>query len=310
MDKWLETSSILREESDGLDGENAIAVGVVSARAGSAGVDEVAETAAQRVAPFRAGETGEEAGEAQEQAGQKEQAERKPIAWLREAKIFKGDELVLKEVNFSIAEGEFVYLVGRVGSGKSSLIETLTGQIPLEEGSGAVCGFSLERLRRKQVPYLRRSIGVVFQDFKLLMDMTVEKNLQFALRATGWRDRLRIEGRIEEVLKLVGLSHKQYKMPHQLSGGEQQRVTIARALLNDPQLILADEPTGNLDPDTSEGIVQILLGLAARGKSVLMATHNASLVSLYPATTYRCADMRLARLEQQGALLDLSRLTW
>lgn len=242
--------------------------------------------------------------------GRAESSTAEPVAWLRDAKIFKGDELVLSEVNFSIAEGEFVYLVGRVGSGKSSLIETLTGQIPLDEGRGAVCGFSLEHLKRRQIPYLRRSIGVVFQDFKLLMDMTVEKNLRFALRATGWRDRRRVEARIEEVLRLVGLSHKQYKMPHQLSGGEQQRVAIARALLNDPQLILADEPTGNLDPDTSEGILRVLQGLTARGKSVLMATHNATLVSLYPAPTYRCADMRLARLEPQGARLDLSRLTW
>lgn len=237
-----------------------------------------------------------------------EETERHQVAWLRDAKIFKGDQLVLKEVNFSISEGEFIYLVGRVGSGKSSLIETLTGQIPLLEGSGGVCGFSLEHLKRRQVPYLRRSIGIVFQDFKLLMDKSVEKNLQFALRATGWSDRRKIDGRIEEVLQLVGLSHKQYKMPHQLSGGEQQRVTIARALLNDPQFILADEPTGNLDPDTSEGILQILRGLASRGKSVLMATHNASLVSLYPAPTYRCADMRLSRTEQQGALLDLSKM--
>lgn len=246
--------------------------------------------------PMASGEPGQEGG--------------KPVAWLRDAKIYKGDQLVLKDVNFSIAAGEFVYLVGRVGSGKSSLIETLTGQIPLAEGQGEVCGFSLGRLKRRQVPYLRRSIGVVFQDFKLLMDKTVEKNLQFALCATGWRDRRGIETRIEEVMKLVGLSHKQYKMPHQLSGGEQQRVTIARALLNDPQFILADEPTGNLDPDTSEGILQILQGLAARGKSVLMATHNASLVSLYPATTYRCADTHLVRVERQGSLLDLSMLTW
>lgn len=250
----------------------------------------------------------EEGSAMREEERTQEETERHQVAWLRDAKIFKGDQLVLKEVNFSISEGEFIYLVGRVGSGKSSLIETLTGQIPLLEGSGSVCGFSLEHLKRRQVPYLRRSIGIVFQDFKLLMDKSVEKNLQFALRATGWSDRRKIDGRIEEVLQLVGLSHKQYKMPHQLSGGEQQRVTIARALLNDPQFILADEPTGNLDPDTSEGILQILRGLASRGKSVLMATHNASLVSLYPAPTYRCADMRLSRTEQQGALLDLSKM--
>lgn len=250
----------------------------------------------------------EEESAMREEERTQEETERHQVAWLRDAKIFKGDQLVLKEVNFSISEGEFIYLVGRVGSGKSSLIETLTGQIPLLEGSGSVCGFSLEHLKRRQVPYLRRSIGIVFQDFKLLMDKSVEKNLQFALRATGWSDRRKIDGRIEEVLQLVGLSHKQYKMPHQLSGGEQQRVTIARALLNDPQFILADEPTGNLDPDTSEGILQILRGLASRGKSVLMATHNASLVSLYPAPTYRCADMRLSRTEQQGALLDLSKM--
>jgi len=230
------------------------------------------------------------------------------VAYLKGAKIYRGDQLVLQEVDFSIAEGEFVFLVGRVGSGKSSLIETLTGQTLLVEGCGEVCGFSLNKLKRRQIPYLRRSIGIVFQDFKLLMDKSVEKNLQFALRATGWRDRKEIDQRIKEVLKLVGLSHKQYKMPHQLSGGEQQRVAIVRALLNDPQLILADEPTGNLDPDTSEGILKILRELTARGKSVLMAAHNATLVSLYPAATYRCSDMRLTHVEQQNALLDLSML--
>lgn len=249
-------------------------------------------------------------GAADEAAGGVAGGEGARVAWLEGAKIVKGDQLVLKDVNFSISAGDFVYLVGRVGSGKSSLIETLTGQVPLVGGRGEVCGFSLERLKRRQVPYLRRRIGVVFQDFKLLMDRSVESNLQFALRATGWRDKYDIAQRIDEVLKLVGLAHKQYKMPHQLSGGEQQRVTIARALLNAPQFILADEPTGNLDPETSEGILQLLRGLAEHGTSVLMATHNASLVSLYPAPTYRCVDMRLDYVAAQDARLDLSMMTW
>lgn len=228
-----------------------------------------------------------------------------PIVWLKDAKIAKGANLVLQQVNFSVMPGDFIYLVGRVGTGKSSLIETLTGQLPLAGGDGEVCGYSLPYLTRKQIPYLRRRLGVVFQDFKLLMDRSVTKNLQFVLRATGWRDRAAIDRRIQEVLNLVGLAHKAFKHPNQLSGGEQQRVAIARALLNEPPLILADEPTGNLDPETSEGILQLLKNLSENGKAVIMATHNFSLVSFYPAPTYECLNMRL-ELRTQSSQIDLT----
>lgn len=219
---------------------------------------------------------------------------KKRVAWLSRARILHGDNLVLQDVELSIYPGDFIYLVGRVGSGKSSLIATLTGQIPLQAGQGCVCGFDLETLKRNQIPLLRRSLGVVFQDFKLLLDRSVEKNLLFVLRATGWKDKQAIADRIAQVLDMVGMRHKAFKMPNQLSGGEQQRVAIARALLNEPQLILADEPTGNLDPDTSEGILLLLQGLAKKGKSVLMATHNFSLVNNYPATTYQCKNLHLS----------------
>lgn len=218
----------------------------------------------------------------------------KRVAWLSKARILHGDNLVLQDVELSIYQGDFIYLVGPVGSGKSSIISTLTGQIPLQEGEGNVCGFNLTTLKRSQIPFLRRSVGVVFQDFKLLIDRSVEKNLLFVLKATGWKDKKAIDDRIAQVLALVDMGYKAFKMPNQLSGGEQQRVAIARALLNEPQLILADEPTGNLDPDTSEGILQLLRGLSDKGKSVLMATHNFTLVNNYPAATYQCKNLHLS----------------
>lgn len=221
------------------------------------------------------------------------------VVSLEGAQIAQGDNLILTNVSLEMRAGDFVYLVGRVGSGKSSLIETLTGQIPLAGGCGTVCGYDLERLRRRQVPYLRRRQGVVFQDFQLLMDRSVEKNLLFALRATGWKDRAAIRRRIAEVLERVGLTKNAAEMPAHLSGGERQRVAIARALLNEPQLILADEPTGNLDPETSEGILMILRDLAQQGKSVLMATHNYALVSRYPERTLQCQNGRLNEIECQ-----------
>lgn len=211
----------------------------------------------------------------------------RPVAWLRDARIAQRDNLVLQGVELVVWPGDFFYLVGRVGSGKTSLIETLTGQIPLAGGEGEVCGYSLQNLTPSQIPYLRRHLGIVFQDFKLLTDRTVEKNLNFALRATGWKRKLDVERRIHEVLEQVGLTTKAYKMPNQLSGGEQQRVAIARALLNDPALLLADEPTGNLDPETSEGILLLLRSLAEKGKSIIMATHNYTIVNRFPARTFR-----------------------
>lgn len=212
------------------------------------------------------------------------------VVYLHGAAIAQGENILLRGVNFSLQAGDFSYLVGRVGSGKSSFLSTLTGQIPLRIGEGAVCGYDLQTLSERDIPYLRRNIGVVFQDFKLLPDRTVERNLHFVLRATGWSSRGAIRERIAEVLGLVGLEHKAYKLPSQLSGGEQQRVAIARALLNDPPLILADEPTGNLDPATSEGIMQLLFSLIERKKAVVMATHNYGIVKRFGARVYRCHE--------------------
>ncbi len=226
------------------------------------------------------------------------------IVHLQGVDIAQGDNLLLQGVNFDLLPGEFFYLVGRVGSGKSSFISTLIGQLPLRNGEGSVCGYNLAHLRPSDIPYLRRNIGVVFQDFKLLSDRNIERNLYFVLRATGWNNKAAIRERIELVLSLVDMQHKAYKMPNQISGGEQQRVAIARALLNDPPLILADEPTGNLDPSTSDGIMQILRSLVERKKAVIMATHNYGIVRRIPARVCRCADgaMKEITLQELSAL--------
>lgn len=207
--------------------------------------------------------------------------------------IWQQENLVLTDVNLSINKGEFVYLVGKVGSGKTSLIKTLNAQIPLKEGSGYVAGFNLSEIKPKEIPFLRRKVGIVFQDFQLLIDRSVNENLEFVLKATGWKDKAAIEARIGEVLNKVGLDLKGYKMPHQLSGGEQQRVVIGRALLNDPDIILADEPTGNLDPETSEGIIKLLKEISSTGRAVVMATHNYTLLKKYSARTIRCDNGKL-----------------
>jgi cell division transport system ATP-binding protein len=204
--------------------------------------------------------------------------------------IWQQDHLVLKDVSFSVDKGEFVYMVGTVGSGKTTLIKTLSAQIPLLEGHAVVAGFDLMKLKSKDIPYLRRRIGIVFQDFQLLTDRSVYHNLEFVLKSTGWKNKEEIEKRIGEVLEKVGLSLKGYKMPHQLSGGEQQRVVIGRALLNDPELILADEPTGNLDPETSEGIVKLLREISTNGRAIIFATHNYTLLKKFPARTLKCDD--------------------
>lgn len=215
------------------------------------------------------------------------------IIELTDCTIWQQDHLVLTNVNLSVRKGEFLYLVGRVGSGKSSLIKTLNAQIPLKEGVGLVAGYNLSKLKRREIPYLRRKIGIVFQDFQLLIDRSVNENLEFVLKATGWKSKADIDSRIAEVLEKVGLGLKGYKMPHQLSGGEQQRVVISRALLNDPDIILADEPTGNLDPETSEGIVKLLTDISKTGRAVVVATHNYTLLKKFSARTLKCDGGKL-----------------
>lgn len=215
------------------------------------------------------------------------------IITLENAVIGIDDHLVLKDVNLSVNKGEFVFVIGRVGSGKTSLIKTLNAELPLMEGTGRVADFQLETIKRKEVPLLRRKLGIVFQDFKLLIDRTVDRNLEFALKATGWKNKGEIKDRIAEVLEKVNLGYKGYKMPHQLSGGEQQRVVIARSLLNDPEIILADEPTGNLDPETSTEIMNILVDISQNGRAVMMATHNYNLLKKFPSRTLRCEKEKL-----------------
>lgn len=207
--------------------------------------------------------------------------------------INRKEHIVLKDVSFQLAEGEFVFLIGRVGSGKSSLMKTIYGEVPVHNGSAEVFEFNLSNIKRKQIPYLRREIGVVFQDFQLLTDRSVYENLRFVLHATGWKNRKEIDARIEEVLNEMGLQNKAYKMPHELSGGEQQRVVIARALLNKPKLILADEPTGNLDPRTASEIIENLYQISQTGTTVVIATHNHAFVKKYPARVLICKDKHL-----------------
>jgi len=214
------------------------------------------------------------------------------------ASLYQEENLVLSEVNIYVERGEYIYLIGKVGSGKTSLIKTITAEIPLKEGEGRVSDFDLKTIKRNQVPYLRRKIGTVFQDFQLLTDRTVYDNLLFVLRATGWKDKEEIDKRIKDVLEKVGLQLMEYKMPHQLSGGEQQRIVIARALLNDPEIILADEPTGNLDPDTSEDIMRLLHEISTTGRAVIMATHNYTLLKKFPARTIKCEKGRIIEAEQ------------
>ncbi|HKL39752.1 MAG TPA: ATP-binding cassette domain-containing protein [Cryomorphaceae bacterium] len=210
------------------------------------------------------------------------------IVEIKDAKIFQGDHLVLSDVNIQLDKGDFVYLIGKTGTGKSSLLKTLYGALPLKEGEGHVGDFDLKKLKRSQVPYLRRKLGIVFQDFELLTDRSVNDNLLFVLKATGWKNKSEMKERMQEVLEKVGLGTKGYKMPHELSGGEQQRVAIARALLNDPDLILADEPTGNLDPNTTEEILNLLNTISKSGRAVLMATHDYVHMKKFSSRVIRC----------------------
>ncbi len=214
-----------------------------------------------------------------------------PVISFTDADILNGENIVIYGLNLRIFAGEMVYIVGKVGSGKTSIIRSLTAENPLGGGSGTVCGYSLGDIRKKDIPYLRRRLGVVFQDFQLLTDRTVEDNLSFVLKATGWKDERSISSRIEEVLNAVGMETKAHKMPHQLSGGEQQRVAIARAILNDPEVILADEPTGNLDEETAEGILQLLKKInEEKNTAIVMVTHNRSICSRYPGRVFETKD--------------------
>lgn len=224
-----------------------------------------------------------------------------PIILLHGVRIFQRENLILDGVDLTVNKGEFLYLIGRTGSGKSSLMRTLYGDLPLKEGEGHVCGFDLSSLKRKQVPHLRRKIGIVFQDFQLLTDRTVNDNLVFVLKATGWKDRKRMDERVSQVLDKVGLANKGYKMPHELSGGEQQRVSVARALLNDPELILADEPTGNLDPETTEEILDLLFDISRSGRSVIMATHDYTHMKKFNTRVVRSENGKLLELSAAGA---------
>ncbi len=219
------------------------------------------------------------------------------IITLDNVSIFQQKNLILNNVDLSVNKGEFVYLIGKTGSGKSSLLKVLYGDIKLTQGEGSVAGYNLRKLKNKEVPFLRRKLGIVFQDFQLLSDRTAKDNLEFVLKSTGWNDKTKINDRINEVLSKVGIGTKGFKMPHELSGGEQQRLAIARALLNDPEVILADEPSGNLDPETSNEIMNLFFMISKNGRAVVMATHNYSLIEKFPA--------RIIKFEQ-GKVFDQS----
>ncbi len=222
-----------------------------------------------------------------------------PVLQLQNASIFQRESLILSEVSLTINKGEFVYLIGKTGSGKSSFMKTLYGDLPLQQGQGTIVDFDLTTLKEKQIPYLRRKLGVVFQDFKLLNDRTVKENLKFVLKATGWKNQNEMDDKIDKVLDKVGMKTKGFKYPYQLSGGEQQRVAIARALLNDPELILADEPTGNLDPQTSVEVMGVLQDINKNGNTILMATHDYALLLKYPSKTLKCDGNKIFEVVQK-----------
>ena len=218
----------------------------------------------------------------------------------KDADILNGETVVLYNLNMDIQPGDFVYIVGKVGSGKTSIIRTITAENKLLKGEGEACGYNLRSLKKRDIPYLRRSLGVIFQDFQLLTDRSVEANLEFVLRATGWKERYSIDKRIREVLEAVGMSTKAHKMPHQLSGGEQQRIAIARALLNKPKAILADEPTGNLDGETADEILQLLMDLNREGTAIVMVTHNRAIFEKYPGRVFSCEGEQCHEVIDEG----------
>ena len=222
-----------------------------------------------------------------------------PILQLKNAAIYQGDSLVLSDINVEVNKGDFVYLIGKTGTGKSSFMKTLYGDLPLTEGEGHIVNYNLKTLKENEIPFLRRKLGVVFQDFKLLIDRTVNDNLLFVLKATGWKDNTEMDKRVEEVLTKVDMKTKGFKFPHELSGGEQQRIAIARALLNNPELILADEPTGNLDPQTSVEVMEVLLEINKNGNTILMATHDYALLLKYPSKTLKCDNNEVYEVVQR-----------
>ena len=222
-----------------------------------------------------------------------------PILQIKDASISQGDNLVLSNVNVEINKGEFVYLIGKTGSGKSSFMKVLYGDLIMTQGEGHIVGYNLKNLQDKEIPFLRRKLGIVFQDFKLLIDRTINENLLFVLKATGWKDKDKMNKRVEEVLDKVGMKTKGFKFPHELSGGEQQRIAIARALLNNPELILADEPTGNLDPQTSIEVMEVLQDINKNGNTILMATHDYALLLKYPSKTLKCDEQQVFEVVQR-----------
>ncbi len=222
------------------------------------------------------------------------------ILSLQGAGVYQQENMILKDVDLEVKKGSFVYLIGKTGSGKSSFMKTLYADLPLKEGEGEIVGFNLKNLKEKDIPYLRRKLGIVFQDFKLLPDRNVNNNLRFVLKATGWKDEAKMDSQIEKVLDKVGMKTKGFKFPHELSGGEQQRIAIARALLNDPELILADEPTGNLDPQTSVEVMKVLQEINQAGRTILMATHDYALILKYPAKTLKCDGAKVFEVVQKA----------
>ncbi|MFA6701503.1 MAG: ATP-binding cassette domain-containing protein [Dysgonamonadaceae bacterium] len=226
---------------------------------------------------------------------------KEPLVKYLNVQLNRDENIILKDINLTVNRGDFLYIIGKVGSGKSTLLKSMYVEIPIDSGNAQVFEYQLSNMKRKSIPYLRRKIGIVFQDFQLLTDRSVEKNLEFVLKATGWKNKTVIKDRINEVLLQVGMQHKTYKMPHELSGGEQQRVVIARALLNSPLLILADEPTGNLDPETGSQIVTLLHTISKKGTAVVMSTHNMSIVQTFHGRIMKCENSKLINLYEDDS---------